>query len=48
MTEDLALLNKKISEIYFRIGEVDTAVVFIHCGQKMCEKIFGESHVETL
>jgi len=23
-------------------------LLFVHCAQKMCEKIYGESHVETL
>lgn len=32
MTEELAMLNKKIAEIYFRIGEIDAAVLFGHCG----------------
>lgn len=45
MTEELAMLNKKIAEIYFRIGEIDAAVLFGHCGERMCERIYGESHV---
>lgn len=41
MTEQLALLNKKIAQIYFRVGEIDTSLLFINCAQKMCEKIYG-------
>lgn len=45
ITEELAALNKKVAEIYFRIGEVEAALMFINCAQKMYEKIYGESHV---
>lgn len=48
MTEELAILNKKVGEIYFRIGEVDAAIMFINCAQKICEKIYGESYVDTI
>jgi hypothetical protein len=41
MSEQLAFLNKKIAQIYFRVGEIEAALLFIHCGQKMCEKIYG-------
>jgi tetratricopeptide (TPR) repeat protein len=47
MGEQFGFLNKKLAQIYFRVGEIETAMALIQCGQKMCERIYGESHVET-
>lgn len=48
MNEQLAFLNKKIAEVYFRLGEIEAAILFMDCSAKIFEKIHGLSDVETL
>lgn len=48
MTDKFVLAHKKLSEIYFRIGEIDAAILFGHHGEKLLEKFYGLDHIETL
>jgi hypothetical protein len=46
--DKLALVHKKISNIYFRIGEIDTALIFATNSCRMLEQVVGVTHIETL
>jgi hypothetical protein len=41
----LAEVHKKISNIYFKIGEIDTALLFANHSCEMYETIYGEDHI---
>lgn len=45
MTENFVLAHKKLSEIYFRIGEIDAALLFAHHGENLLEKYYGVEHI---
>ena len=46
--EKLAMVHKKLSNIYFRIGELDTALLFASHSCSIFESIFGIDHIETI
>ena len=43
--DKLALVHKKISNIYFRIGEINRALLFAPNSCRMLEHIYGVSHI---
>jgi hypothetical protein len=46
--EKLALINKKIAGIYYKVGDFDTAVLSILNSCEIYESLLGPENVETI
>ena len=44
----MPLLHKKLSFIYFKIGDIETALLFGTNALAMLEEFYGLEHVETI
>ena len=48
MHEKLGTIYKKFSHLHFKIGDVDSALLFAINSHEICENILGFDHVETI
>jgi tetratricopeptide (TPR) repeat protein len=46
--EKLALINKKIAGIYYKVGDFDTAIMSALSSCEIYESLLGPEHVETI